>query len=436
MGASLVVACLLPVLRSADVCTDGAVCSSSSRSAPDGDRPCSEVLEVLAPGEPSLWTRTTPAVIRQAVQSTGWDLVAFSHQGLSSRFGSSRLKVFSPAQAALLDGQTSRMHTLRHIVAKLDDARQKIYVFDNQFFQNISAKELAPIPEWLKMDSADKFLTMGGPLAGTQFHSHGPAFLLLASGTKRWYMHAPGHFPNITARELHRPVSTFETDILPNLDSPPLTCVQTAGDAIFVPDGWSHATINVESTLGVAWQRTVSSSDICVHGFDYWCLYKSLISAERLSPKKQPARYKELFQQAEEVTGGFPVGFLRHLTPYWQVSADAKEVFKSVRGKVMKFLKAAQAHSDEAILATALLKRLADVLFTVKKDAKRASDLLAAGLRKAPEAGVGVSLAQLLGKQQRWKEASEALVLHLSHFPDDDSAAMMLDQAKTFASQT
>ena len=58
----------------------------------------------------------------------------------------------------------------------------------------------------------------------------------------------------------------------------------------------------------------------------------------------------------------------------------------------------------------------------------------------------GVSLAQLLGQQHRWKafglkrqmsilckklpslgkaaqEASEALVLHLSHFPDDESAA-------------
>lgn len=29
------------------------------------------------------------------------------------------------------------------------------------------------------------FLTLGGPLSGTQFHSHGPAFLLLASGKKR-----------------------------------------------------------------------------------------------------------------------------------------------------------------------------------------------------------------------------------------------------------
>ena len=68
-----------------------------------------------------------------------------------------------------------------------------------------------------------------------------------------------------------------------------------------------------------------------------------------------------------------------------------QEVFKSVRGKVIKFLKvscilcwwafktdgqtrslcceAAPPHSDEAILAAALLKRLADVLFTVKKDA-------------------------------------------------------------------
>ena len=63
-------------------------------------------------------------------------------------------------------------------------------------------------------------------------------------------MHAPGHFPNATARELYRPVSSFEENILPELDQPPLTCVQTAGDAIFVPDGWSHATINVESRLG------------------------------------------------------------------------------------------------------------------------------------------------------------------------------------------
>ena len=63
-------------------------------------------------------------------------------------------------------------------------------------------------------------------------------------------MHAPGHFPNATARELHRPVSAFEADVLPSLDSPPLTCLQKAGDVVFVPDGWSHATINVESKHG------------------------------------------------------------------------------------------------------------------------------------------------------------------------------------------
>ena len=73
-------------------------------------------------------------------------------------------------------------------------------------------------------------------------------------------MHAPGHFPNATARTLHRPVSAFEQDVLPNLDLPPLTCVQQAGDAVFVPDGWSHATINVasnpECTRGGGWQTS------------------------------------------------------------------------------------------------------------------------------------------------------------------------------------
>ena len=33
--------------------------------------------------------------------------------------------------------------------------------------------------------TAEAFLTLGGPRSGTQFHAHGPAFLLLAAGKKR-----------------------------------------------------------------------------------------------------------------------------------------------------------------------------------------------------------------------------------------------------------
>eukprot|EP00913_Durusdinium_trenchii_P009571 g8992.t1 len=143
--------------------------------------------------------------------------------------------------------------------------------------------------------------------------------------------------------------------------------------------------------------------------------------------------FQELFLEADQLTEGFPVGFLRHLTPYWKTSPeDAKDdTFKSLRLKVLKFLKDARRSSDEALLAAALLKRLADVLFTVRKDARRASDLLAAAQKKAPEAGQGPALARLLGQQFRWKDrffTSEALELHLVHFPEDSGAALMFEQ--------
>ncbi|CAJ1381510.1 unnamed protein product [Effrenium voratum] len=430
MGAALVVLALhLAVNVSAeDACAAGEACSSSLSF----DTPCRDVLEVLPPGTPKLWSRTRPAVISGAVADAAWDLRAFSFEAMKVDFGETLLKVFSPAQAALLDGQTSRVLPLRRIISKLDD-EQKIYVFDKEFFQNVSAKELAPIPGWLKMSDAVAFLTLGGPLSGTQFHAHGTAFLLLVAGKKRWYLHEPGQFPNASARALHLPVSAFEKDVLPSLESAPLGCVQHAGDAILVPDGWAHATINVEETLGVAWQRTTSLIKTCEHGHDYWCLGQSFVSAEKLSLKKQPQRYKELFAEANELTGDFPIGFIRHLGPYWQVSTEAKDIFKAVRSKVLQLLKASKRHSDEALLAAALVKRLADVLMGTRKDAKRASDLLAVAQKKAPEAGQGLALARLLGQQFRWKEAAEALAVHASYFPEDRGAALMLEQATNFA---
>lgn len=430
MGAAVTTLHLLVALAVANdsgTCAADGTCYSTS-----SDQACRDVLEVLPAGSKKIWTRDLPAVVADAIPATNWDMRAFSYEGMRMEFGDTALKVFSPAQAALLDGQTSRILPLRNILSKLNGSQQ-IYVFDNDFFQNVSAKELAPIPDWLRMSNAKAFLTLGGPRSGTQFHAHGPAFLLLAAGKKRWYLHRPGHFPNASVAALHRAMTVFESKVLPNMKSPPLQCVQSAGDAIFVPDGWSHASINVEATLGVAWQRTTSEINSCTSGQDYWCLAQAFSTAEKLSLKKQGERYKELFQEAEQLTNGFPVGFLRHLTPYWKASSDAKDTFKNLRAKVLKFLKGAKENSDEAILAAALLKRLADVLFTVRGDARRASDLLAAAQKKAPEAGLGAALARLLGQQYRWKEASHALETHLAHFPEDSGAALMYEQAKNYA---
>ena len=79
-------------------------------------------------------------------------------------------------------------------------------------------------------------------------------------------MHPPGQFPNGSVPALHRPMTHFERQILPQMSGQPLHCVQSAGDAIYVPDGWAHATINVEPTLGLAWQRPTSEISTCAHG--------------------------------------------------------------------------------------------------------------------------------------------------------------------------
>ena len=34
----------------------------------------------------------------------------------------------------------------------------------------------------------------------------------------------------------------------------PLECVQEAGDMLFVPAGWAHSTLNIETSIGVAYE--------------------------------------------------------------------------------------------------------------------------------------------------------------------------------------
>ena len=41
-------------------------------------------------------------------------------------------------------------------------------------------------------------------------------------------------------------------NVLPTMKQKPLKVVQRPGELLFVPTAWSHATLNLETTLGVA----------------------------------------------------------------------------------------------------------------------------------------------------------------------------------------
>jgi len=375
-------------------------------------------------------------VLSGVPESAGWDAEAFGPERLREAFGGSLVKVFSPAQAALLAGQTARRHPVRHVLSKLRDPEQLLYVFDKDFFQSPGAKRIAKIPKWLAMSDGDQLLTLGGPRSGAHFHAHGAAFLTLLVGHKRWYFHSPGTFPNASVPLLDREVAVWEAEVLPKLEGAeaPLSCVQQPGDTVFVPDSWAHATTNLDDTAGVAWQRFTTTTNTCKLGKDYMCLMQQFATVPKLSPEKQPTRYKSLFAAAEGLAGGFAAGALRHLGPFWKVSKEGKAAFQRQLDHLKAMIKAARPRTDRAILAAALAKAMVDSLFMAHPNRpEKASQLLQMATRKAPEAGLGPALARLLGKQQRWQEAGEQLAKHLEYFPEDSDAQQMLTQARQFA---
>ena len=75
---------------------------------------------------------------------------------------------------------------------------------------------------------------------------------------KRWSLYPgnPGGIPAAAGYNPSLPHLTWLRRVLPTLaaDSRPLECNQQAGDILYVPSGWHHATINVGDTAGIALQ--------------------------------------------------------------------------------------------------------------------------------------------------------------------------------------
>jgi hypothetical protein len=91
-------------------------------------------------------------------------------------------------------------------------------------------------------------LSLGGGGGGLPFHSHGDGWLAVVHGAKHWLLYPPGGMPPEA-----RPVSQtllsaagWARRVLPALPAElrPLQCTQAPGEALFVPAGWLHATLN------------------------------------------------------------------------------------------------------------------------------------------------------------------------------------------------
>jgi ribosomal protein L16 Arg81 hydroxylase len=92
-------------------------------------------------------------------------------------------------------------------------------------------------------------------LSTAPWHYHLPALNAIAYGKKRWFIKPPS---NLTLSI--KPAAEWYHDEYENSPSNPagvLECTQEAGDIMFVPMFWSHATLNLETSIGFAYEFEV-----------------------------------------------------------------------------------------------------------------------------------------------------------------------------------
>ena len=114
----------------------------------------------------------------------------------------------------------------------------------------------------LNMRKNSAIWLIGPPRSGTAFHSHNEAWTALAHGRKRWLFYPPevsppggGSGPNFYPSFA---ITDWLDQVLPLLppEQRPIEAIQNAGDLMYVPEGWSHAVLNIDDTVAVSFQSS------------------------------------------------------------------------------------------------------------------------------------------------------------------------------------
>ncbi|GMP45903.1 hypothetical protein CsSME_00014250 [Camellia sinensis var. sinensis] len=167
-----------------------------------------------------------------------------------------------------------------------------LYIFDDKFGEVVPGllKDYS-VPHLFQEDFFDvldrdkrpafRWLIIGPERSGASWHvdpALTSAWNTLLSGRKRWALYPPGRVPlGVTVHvneedgdvNVETPSSLqWWLDFYPLLanEDKPIECTQLPGETIFVPSGWWHCVLNLETTVAVT-QNFVNSAN-----FEFVCL--------------------------------------------------------------------------------------------------------------------------------------------------------------------
>ncbi len=218
-----------------------------------------------------------PIIITGATE--GWGATTHWHkEALLRDHGDARVELGHPSEIVAFGGTGGTFSTLRKFIGSFGggSAAADRVVFDSSEVLRQRPKLRAdfdtPAPFARMMADTRggvswQMLSIGDDGAGLSFHSHGDSWLGLVHGVKRWLLYPPGRAPKElfeTLGPVALPIRDWVQQFLPQLPvavpSPLVDCLQYAGEAMYVPAGWLHATVNVGETIGAGGQAHWSAT--------------------------------------------------------------------------------------------------------------------------------------------------------------------------------
>mmetsp|Transcript_26948 Transcript_26948/g.80797 ORF Transcript_26948/g.80797 Transcript_26948/m.80797 type:complete len:281 (+) Transcript_26948:348-1190(+) len=205
------------------------------------------------PAEDALAWRRPPAQPR--ILTPFYENAAFasrtSRAALLEEYGSARVKLTSSNSFSEGEADWTLAEYLEAGSVPGAAANESYYLFGPALDEKLEALVADYVfPKcggaWCAPENLAASFGVGGENSGVSFHTHGSGFGETLHGRKRWLLYPPGaappgHHPDVSTRR-------WVEAVLPALSRRPAhDCVLGAGELLYFPPNWWHATLNLDA---------------------------------------------------------------------------------------------------------------------------------------------------------------------------------------------
>ena len=222
------------------------------------------------------YTLRRPVVFRKSIFSRhnkkdGWSSVeAWKKNNFLQKYGKHMCEVSAIPYGELYGLKRTKMTIAEYVRSWekksdeiFDDESDRSFLFDGgKLYHTTSLQDEIGLPPLAlnftrQHGGARTYLHqfyLGPKGSGAQPHFHGDAWNALIMGRKKWIFHPPpnGEFTTMSVMKSGAMLKKSKTQERKQGDK--VSTVQHSGDIVFVPEFWSHATLNLGESIGVAFE--------------------------------------------------------------------------------------------------------------------------------------------------------------------------------------